>query len=326
MVEPLVSVSRSSCENFWEPEEMICVDKSIPKCPEDMLLFMTKDLLPFCLDRHETTYQDWNDNVKMLGVRPYVLTEKSSGKILVQVGSPGELNSEGLALIKTGIAQYSDLELSGGPGFLPPLPGVSGIFNGSNQPVVGAFWTHAEAYCRSVGKRLPVEVEWEAAAKRSKFVYEGLTELTPEIRRDMDSLSARLGMDWYSEEVTLSPDVKFINVWLKDRQLGKDVPDSTWESCSRGRNVYGMCDLDSNVREWTYKKEHYLEAYFSRSSDDITGDSAKTKEGAYILCGSSWDQNSIGDASAQSMRREIGSGISLSIMGIRCAKTPEFDE
>lgn len=119
-----------------------------------------------------------------------------------------------------------------------------------NLPVVDVSWTDADTYCRSVGKRLPTEAEWERACR-------GLAEgkVYP-----------------WGDQAPTKDDARF------------EALDGPYEIRRFKPNYFGLYDMAGNVWEWCadwYGKDYYQTA----PAKNPTG----PPEGLYrVLRGGSW--------------------------------------
>lgn len=149
----------------------------------------------------------------------------------------------------------------------------------ARHPVVGVTWYGAMAYAKWVGKRLPTEAEWEAAA------YGGLEGAPFPTGEDIERSQA--------------------NFFSSDTTAVMSYPP----------NNYGLYDMAGNVYEWCMDWYGYL--YYETSMqepDDPQGPS----QGVYrVLRGGCW--KSLKDDMRCSHRHRNNPGVMNSTYGFRCA-------
>jgi formylglycine-generating enzyme required for sulfatase activity len=149
-----------------------------------------------------------------------------------------------------------------------------------SHPVVFVSWADAQAYCRSIGARLPSAMEWEKAA------------------RGNDGRSFPSGP-------SLNPTA--VNILGADRREEKNRAEKqipTWPvddpRYRRDESAYGVLGMAGNVSEWT-----------STSSED--------EPDLRLAAGGSWDSWDLSDARVHHRIPKNPSDRSSSL-GIRCAK------
>lgn len=159
-----------------------------------------------------------------------------------------------------------------------------------NYPVNSVTWHGARAYCKSKGKRLPREAEWEKAARGE----EGLT------------------YPWGNDPPTPER-ARYFQTWQEETHFRVMSP---VDSMPEGRSPYGLFHMLGNVKEWVddwFDREYYMEENHKLNPEGPIGGEFR------VLRGGSW--RDLRSVLYSSFRNNGIPEIGMDDYGFRCAKS-----
>lgn len=166
-----------------------------------------------------------------------------------------------------------------------------------NHPVNCVDWQEALNYCEWHGRRLPLEAEWEKAARAGS------------VRR------YPWGQTVTCEQAILDDGVSMGSVPNEPDGCGED---RTWPVGSRAANAYGLFDMHGNAGEWVmnWYAPDGLQQY---AAGKLSGQAESSRK---VLRGGSWDENRLNLRSSYRNTKPPLSGRAVyGSIGFRCARS-----